>query len=173
MYQCENYVHAEPGERCQAKPISELVLNTATCEIINKLCNGVNDNAFKKILKHINDCLGRIDYSQKIKDKIIEREKLDAELTFYLQQKMKSRDENERYYLDGKYQKSLKDINDLDAELRELEKKQMENEDIQDRLKTINKILNIGEITPDMLTIELTDAFIYKIIATSKRDAVF
>ena len=173
MYQCENYVHAEPGERCQAKPISELVLNTATCEIINKLCNGANDNAFKKILKHINDCLSRIDYSQKIKDKIIERDKLDAELTFYLQQKMKSRDENERYYLDGKYQKSLKNINDLDAELRELEKKQMENEDIQDRLKTINKILNIGEITPDMLTIELTDAFIYKIIATSKRDAVF
>lgn len=86
---------------------------------------------------------------------------------------MKSRDENERYYLDGKYQKSLKDINDLDAELRELEKKQMENEDIQDRLKTINKILNIGEITPDMLTIELTDAFIYKIIGTSKRDTVF
>lgn len=54
---------------------------------------------------------------------------------------------------------------------REILKKQMENEDIQDRLKTINKILNIGEITPDMLTIELTDAFIYKIIATSKRDA--
>lgn len=86
---------------------------------------------------------------------------------------MRSRDENERYYLDGKYSLAMKDIADLDAELKELEKKQMANEDIQQRLKTINKVLNIDGLTPEMLTIDIADAFIYKIIIVGKRDAVF
>ena len=173
MYQCSNYIHAEPGKRCQAKPISELVLNTATCEIINKLCASTNGNIFHRILKHINNCPGSINYTETINNKILEREKLDKEITFYLEQKMRSRDENERYYLDGKYTQSLKDINDLDAEIKELEVKQMANESIQQRLKAINKILNVGELTPEMLTIDIVDAFIYKIIAVDKRDVVF
>lgn len=86
---------------------------------------------------------------------------------------MRSRDENEHYYLDNKYHYCIKQVNELNAELNELEKKQMEADSIHDRLRQINKILDIGEVTPKMLTIEIMDAFIYKIIAVSKREAVF
>lgn len=173
MYQCSRYIHANPGERCKSKPVSENILHIATCEVINKLCSKVSGDLFRRINKHINSCLGKLDYTKAINEKLVERDKLDKEISFYLEQKMRSRDENERYYLDGKYSLAMKDIADLDAELKELEKKQMANEDIQQRLKTINKVLNIDGLTPDMLTIDIADAFIYKIIIVGKRDAVF
>lgn len=40
-------------------------------------------------------------------------------------------------------------------------------------IRQINKILSVGEVTPEMLTVDIMDAFIYKIIAVSKREAVF
>lgn len=86
---------------------------------------------------------------------------------------MKSRDESERFYLDSKYRYSIKQLNDLNDELKDLEKKQLETDDLQDRLKSINKILDIGEIKPEMLTVDIMDSFIYKIIAISKREVVF
>lgn len=174
MFQCSNYIHDEDGDRCQAKPISEKVLNAAAVEIINKLCSdSVNGNIFKRILNQINSLLGKTDLTQVIKDKMVQRTELEKEIDFYLEQKMRSRDENERYYLDGKYSKALREINALDDELKELEHKQMATENVQDRLKEINKILDIEELTPEMLTKDLADAFFYKVIAVSKREAVF
>lgn len=172
MYQCAGYVHAEPGQRCPSKPISEKVLMTAACEIINKMCKD-NGDIFKRIRNHINDLLSQRDFTNTINEKMTERDEIDKQIDFFLQEKMKSRDESERFYLDSKYRYCIKQLNDLNDELKELEKKQLETDDLQDRLKSINKILDIGEIKPEMLTVEIMDSFIYKIIAISKREAVF
>ena len=172
LYQCSNYIHAEPGHRCQAKPVSENVLMTAACEIINKMCVD-NGNIFKRVREHINSILAKRDFTDLIKEKMDRRETLEKEIDFFLQEKMKSRDEGERYYLDNKYHNCIKEVNDLNAELKELEAKQIETDNLQERLRQINKILSVGEVTPEMLTVDIMDAFIYKIIAVSKREAVF
>lgn len=101
------------------------------------------------------------------------RETLEKEIAFFLQEKMKSRDEGERYYLDNKYHNCIKEVNNLNAELKELEAKQIETDNLQERLRQINKMLSVGEVTPEMLTVDIMNAFIYKIIAVSKREAVF
>lgn len=172
LYQCSNYIHAEPGHRCQAKPVSENVLMTAACEIINKMCVD-NGNIFKRVREHINSILAKRDFTDIIKEKMDRRETLEKEIDFFLREKMKSRDEGERYYLDNKYHNCIKEVNDLNAELKELEAKQIETDNLQERLRQINKILSVGEVTPEMLTVDIMDAFIYKIIAVSKREAVF
>lgn len=172
LYQCSKYIHGEPGKRCEAKPISENVLMTASCEIINRICTD-NGDVFKRIRDHINTLLSKRDFTDTINAKMKERDDLERQIDFFLEEKMRSRDENERYYLDNKYHYCIKQVNELNAELNELEKKQMEADSIHDRLRQINKILDIGEVTPKMLTIEIMDAFIYKIIAVSKREAVF
>lgn len=86
---------------------------------------------------------------------------------------MKSRDENERYYLEGKYTIDLRELNKLDNELKDLEARQMQQENIERRLEVINQLLNVNELEPDMLSIDIVDSVIYKIIAIDKRNAVF
>lgn len=144
----------------------------AACEIINKMCVD-NGNIFKRVREHINSILAKRDFTDIIKEKMDRRETLEKEIDFFLQEKMKSRDEGERYYLDNKYHNCIKEVNDLNAELKELEAKQIETDNLQERLRQINKILSVGEVTPEMLTVDIMDAFIYKIIAVSKREAVF
>lgn len=41
------------------------------------------------------------------------------------------------------------------------------------RLDKMKEILKKEEVIPEMLTVDIVDAFIYKIIAVSKREAVF
>lgn len=80
-----------------------------------------------------------------------------------------TKNKGEHYYLDNKYHNCIKEVNDLNAELKELEAKQIETDNLQERLRQINKILFVGEVAPEMLTVDIMNAFIYKIIAVSKR----
>ncbi len=172
MYQCSRYIHGDIGDRCPAKPVSELILMKATCEMLNELVIK-NNGVFKKILNHINEILGSRNLTDDINKKLVERDDIEKRLNFYLEQKMKSRDENERYYLEGKYTIDLRKLNELDNELKELEAKQMESENLCERIEIINKLLDVEEITPEMLTIDIVDAVIYKIIVIDKRNIIF
>lgn len=172
MYQCSKYIHGEPGDRCSAKPISEKILLQALCDIMNRLCIKEN-KVFAQILKNINEVLGKRNLTNTINEKLAERDNIEKRLNFYLEQKMKSRDENERYYLEGKYTIDLRELNKLDNELKDLEARQMQQENIERRLEVINQLLNVNELEPDMLSIDIVDSVIYKIIAIDKRNAVF
>ncbi|MFA7082641.1 MAG: recombinase family protein [Bacteroidales bacterium] len=172
MYQCTHYITPVLQERCKSKPVSEKVLMLAACEVINKVFMQ-KDAVFPQILKLINDKLGSKDLTEEINQKLIEREGIDKQITFYLNQKANSRDQNEIYYLNGKYQGALAHLRELDEELQKMEKEQMETENVQNRLKKINELLNLNEIVPEMLTNDIMDAFIYKILIVDKRNAIF
>lgn len=172
MYQCTHYITPVMQERCKSKPVSEKILMLAACEVINRVFMQ-KDSVFAEILKLINEKLGSKDLTEDINKKLIQREGIDKQLTFYLDQKAKSREENEIYYLNGKYQGCLAQLRELDEELEKMEREQMETENVQNRLKKINELLGLKEIVPEMLTNDIMDAFIYKILIVDKRNVIF
>lgn len=83
-----------------------------------------------------------------------------------------AKDEDEIYFIDKKYRDKIKEYKLINDEIIKLELKKSQASDIKVRLETMDDILK-KEITPDMITPEIMDSFVYSVLVLDKTEIIF
>lgn len=171
VYQCTNYVTSEPGHRCQGKPISEEIVQKTICEVINKIF--IKDSTiFNKIYELISKHIEKDELIDEM-DSLLERQnKIDNEIDLIISQKAIATTDDERIMLDRKYRTKIDEYKEIISKIDELEIKRKNNEYNILRLEEMKKTLAIDELTPEILTKQIVDAFIAKVIIVSREELI-
>ena len=74
--------------------------------------------------------------------------------------------------LDEKYATLVEEFKSISREVDMLREKQAENLNSSERLKVIKEMLGSKTITRDMITKEMMDVFLYRIIVMNKREII-
>lgn len=172
MYQCTGYVDNDIRDRCSNKPISEDILLKATCEVINKVFLD-KTQAFKKMLKLIEKHIVTSDNNTLIETYKDKQADINEEIDDVLKKKGMAKDQSEQYFLERRYRELINDFHNLEGELKLLYLKQQCSVEAQQRLQNIREILKEGELKPELLTVQIVQACIYRIIMINRENIVF
>lgn len=171
VYQCTNYIEGDPGDRCEGKPISEEIVQKTLCEVINKIFvkdSTVFSRIYELITKHIKE-----DASIDEMDGLLEKQRqIDKEIDLIFSQKAIASTDDERVMLDRKYRAKIEEYKGITNQIEELQIKQKNNEYNVLRLEEMKKALSIKELTPELLTKQIVDAFIAKVIIINRKEIV-
>ena len=86
---------------------------------------------------------------------------------------LNAQSEELRDELNQKNVELIEHLDRLNAEIKSLRKREKNSIDSRERLDKMLKILERKELTPDMITKDILDLFIYRIIAISDKESVF
>ena len=171
VYQCTNYIEGDPGDRCEGKPISEEIVQKTLCEVINKIFvkdSTIFSRIYELITKHIEE-----DASLDEMDTLLEKQRqIDKEIDLIFSQKAIASTDDERVMLDRKYRAKIEEYKGITNQIEELQIKQKNNEYNVLRLEEMKKALSIKELTPELLTKQIVDAFIAKVIIINRKEIV-
>ena len=171
VYQCSNYIEGNPNERCPAKPISEDIIAKTLCEVINKVY--LKDSCiFKTVFNLIKKNLEINEVTTDITVIQNKQSDLEKEITAILSQKAVATTSEEQFILDKSYRAKLEEYKGLDNQIAEALDKQKEADYAKQRIETIKSILNTDSITPELITKQIIDAFIAKVIIIDRQHIV-
>ena len=120
------------------------------------------------ITKHIEE-----DASVEEMDGLLEKQRqIDKEIDLIFSQKAIASTDDERVMLDRKYRAKIEEYKGITNQIEELQIKQKNNEYNVLRLEEMKKALSIKELTPELLTKQIVDAFIAKVIIISRKEIV-
>ena len=171
VYQCTNYIDAKQKKRCPSKAISEDILDKAVCDAINEMFLGKNA-PFKELYKLIEKHVHIEDVEDEINKCLDMQARIEDEINVILAQKGKTTTDIERFMLDKQYKERINEYKDLEAKIHELQVKEQNAKSAVVRLEEMKKVLAMNVITPDLLTKEIIEAFIKKIIVVDKTTVV-
>lgn len=154
-----------------AKAISEDILNKAVCDAINEMFLGKNAS-FKELYKLIERHIHIEDVEEYINKCLDIQARIEDEINVILAQKGKATSDIEHFMLDKQYKERINEYKDLEAKIHELQVKEQNAKLAIVRLEEMKKVLAMDIITPDLLTKEIVEAFIKKIIVVDKTTIV-
>lgn len=96
----------------------------------------------------------------------------DEEIDLIFSQKAIASIDDERVMLDRKYRAKIEEYKGITNQIEELQIKQKNNEYNVLRLEEMKKALSIKELTPELLTKQIVDAFIAKVIIINRKEIV-
>ena len=174
-FQCLGYVepdiYGHKPTRCINKPIGEVLLLKMCAEVINKVFLS-STNIFEKLKELIKSAL----VSTSIETKIIEKRERKDVLTRLIDETFQEKLRFENFEMRDKFEKRYNDLVDeyqlLTIQIKELEDKENNNNDLLARLDEMMRILDHKEITWDMITKDMLDAFMYRIIVCDSSHVV-
>ena len=173
FYQCNGFVNGKPKQRCKAHGLSEDILLEAVCSMINNLFLGEDEGTFDDILEVLKNKLKTSNVSMDLDTYENRREAVDEEITQLIKAKSGAKDNDEFYILDKKYRDKINEYKLITEKIKVLVVTKTSNEDIQNRLSVMSKVLKEKKITRDMITAEIVDSFIYRIIVVDKHEIFF
>ena len=173
VYQCNGYINGlEDGTRCTTKAISETLSIKACCDVINYIFMN-NSKIFKKVSSLIKEALStekvtkEIERLLNIKRRLGEEmERLDEERRNEPVIELKELIDIRRDRIRDQYKAIINDI-------KALQEQEDDSQGNKERLDKMLSLLNNKKLTPDMLTKEIIEAFIYRIIAIDEGNLVF
>ena len=172
MYQCNGYVEPKTGDRCEAKPVGEKILLKACAEVINELFLS-GSKVFDKISKIMDTVFKGSHTSSTLQEKEKRKEELENTINLLLEEKAKAEDMKMKSLFDSRYLEACNEYKLLSKEIEDLKNKEVCELDIANRYKKIKELIGEHKVTPEMITKDMLDVFIYRIIVLSRNDIVF
>ena len=173
LYQCNGYINKSVnGERCCSRPVSEVLTLKACCDVI-KTIYLKDSKIFDKVAAILEKTLGKDSITKEITEKASLKENIGKEIDDLLARRPLVETLEEKKEIDSKYTTLVDRYKKLDNEILVLKDREKRVVSSQERLKKMTEVLKKKELTPDMLTKEMLDIFIYRIIAVDDRNLVF
>ena len=170
MFQCNLYINPTEKERCSARPISENMLLRMCAEIINTMYLG-NTKVFDKISKVLEKTLSTENLDKELNKLLDQKTELNNNIDYVLKERMNATGDV-RKTLEQRYQDLVNDYQNVCDAIQKIQDKEADKQVIKQRLDAMLKILNGKEITYDMITKEMLDVFMYRIIAMDRTHVV-
>ena len=171
VYQCNGYIQGRPFERCKSSGISEDILLKMVCEIINELIID-KQMLFNTIKGSIKNVVKYEEVDNKIEQLENHLELIDENISVILTQKANTTDNDELFLLDKKYRDKIKEYKLITERIKELSQVAAKTRDTKERIERMSSLLKEGTITPNMLSKELIDSFIFTILVEDKNNVV-
>ena len=172
MYQCSGYVEPKLKGRCVAKPIGEDILLEACAEVINELFIS-KTQVFEKLSKIMSNVFHEGATTEAIKKKEARRDELEKTINLLLEDRANAQDLTMRKFFDVKYVDACNEYGLIGKELEVLREKEENEIDLSTRYKKIQALIAGKKITPDMITKDMLDVFLYRIIVLGRNEIVF
>jgi transcriptional regulator with XRE-family HTH domain len=99
-------------------------------------------------------------------------ELIDENISAILTQKANTTDNDELFLLDKKYRDKIKEYKLITERIKELSQVAAKTRDTKERIERMSSLLKEGTITPNMLSKELIDSFIFTILVEDKNNVV-
>lgn len=128
--------------------------------------------SFKELYKLIERHIHFEDVEDEINKCLDMQARIEDEIDVILAQKGKATTDIEHFMLDKQYKERINEYKDLEAKIHELQVKEQNAKSAVVRLEEMMKVLAMDVITPDLLTKEIIEAFIKKIIVVDKTTVV-
>lgn len=174
VYQCNGYINGKLKERCPSYGISEDILMASVCDMINNLFINEGSSSFDNVLAAIKNKMKVSNESyNELEEYESRREVIDEEITQLLKAKIDAKDNDEIYFIDKKYHDKLNEYRLVSDKIKTLTAAKAVAIDVEQRLATMESILSKRKITPAMITPEIMDAFIYRVIIAGKHEIYF
>ena len=170
MYQCNLYVNPDDGQRCVAKPISETMLYRMCAEIINTLYLG-NSSVFEKVSKVLEKTLSTENLDKELDKLLDQKTDLNNNIDFVLKERMNATGDIRRT-LEQRYQDLVNDYQNVCDAIQRIQDRENDKIATKKRLDEMLKILGEKEVTYQMITKEMLDVFMYRIIAIDRTHVV-
>ena len=172
VFQCIGYLEADAdGNKCHTQPVDEQMVLEACTQVINEVYLN-NSSVFQKLYKVIEKNLESKDLDELIEKKIAYKDEIDKNIDFLLNERMSAGSFEIKMKLDEKYATLVEEFKSISREVDMLREKQAENLNSSERLKVIKEMLGSKTITRDMITKEMMDVFLYRIIVMNKREII-
>lgn len=171
MYQCNGYVEPKNKGRCEAKPIGEDVLLKACADVINELFLS-NSKVFEKISKITQGIFKEGETTEIINKKNQRKDELEKKINLLLEERANAPTKDMVALLQKQYVDACNEYNLLNKELEVLTEKEEEEIDATSRYKRIKELIDNKQVTPEMITKDMLDVFLYRIIVIGRNDIV-
>ena len=172
MYQCNGYVEPKTGERCEAKPVGENILLKACSEVINELFLS-NSKVFDKISKLMETVFKGGETSTALQESIKKKDELENTINLLLEERANTNDMQVKSLLDTKYLEACEKYKSISKEVETLQEREKSEIDVSTRYKKIKELIDGKQVTPEMITKDMLDVFLYRIIVLSRNEIVF
>lgn len=173
VYQCNGYINGRPKQRCKSHGISEDIILLSICDLINTLFLKEDDSAFENVIDVLKTKLKTANEEDELEKYENRRDSIDDEITRLLKAKSDAKDDNELYFLDKKYRDKINEYKLVSEKIKVLAANKANATDINERLSIMEGILKEKKITPDMITSEVMDSFVYSVIIVNKEEMYF
>lgn len=170
MFQCNLYINPTENERCNARPISENMLLRACAEIINTMYLG-NSKVFDKVSKVLERTLSTENLDKELNKLLDQKTELNNNIDFVLKERMNASGDV-RKTLELRYQDLVNDYQNICDAIQKIQDRENDKVLIKQRLDAMLKILGGKEVTYEMITKEMLDVFMYRIIAIDRTHIV-
>ena len=170
MYQCNLYINPTDTERCNARPYSETMLYRMCADIINTLYLG-NSKVFDKVSKVLTKTLSTDKLEEELSRLLDKKTELNSNIDYVLKERMNA-DGDVRKTLEQRYQDLVNDYQNICDAIQRIQDKESNKQAIKNRLDQMLKILGTKEVTYDMITKEMLDVFMYRMIAVDRTHVV-
>ena len=171
MYQCNGFIEPKLKGRCEAKPVSENLVLNACAEVINHLFLS-NSKVFEKLSKVMDTIFDHAETSTTIAEKEARKDELEKTINLLLSERANATNLETRKLLDKQYVDACNEYGVVQNELKVLQDRQESEIDIAARYKKIKTLINGKQVTPDMITKDMLDVFLYRIIVVGRNDIV-
>lgn len=165
---CGNYLTGKGN--CPAKGVSDKLLQETTLYIINNYFLK-NTNVFKVIKAAVNQTIKVDETTSLILEKENQKAELDNQLGELIDMKLQKKFSEE--LIEEKYIKIKSELEIVLKELEILRIRQCSNQDIQNRVKDINKFIDSQEQELTELTAHIVQSFFYKMIVKDRDEVIF
>ena len=172
MYQCNGYVEPKTVNRCEAKPVGEKILLKACAEVINELFLS-GSKVFDKISKVMDTIFQGKQTSGALQEKEKRREELENTINLLVEERANATDMKMKSLFDNKYLEACNEYKLLNKEIEDLQEKEKCEIDIKTRYKKIKELIDGRKVTPEMITKDMFDVFLYRIIVLNRNEVVF
>ena len=139
-------------------------------EIINTMYLG-NTKVFDKISKVLEKTLSTENLDKELNKLLEQKTELNNNIDYVLKERMNATGDV-RKTLEQRYQDLVNDYQNVCDAIQKIQDKEADKQVIKQRLDAMLKILDGKEITYDMVTKEMLDVFMYRIIAMDRTHVV-
>ncbi len=173
LFQCNHYsTISQANSHCDNKPVSEALAEQACCEVINKLFLG-STKAFVKVSNIVKTTLSA-DKLKAQRAKIDEKKMdLSRRMDELARQRLAAEGMDTKKVIDDYWDTLRTQYDQLDRSLKDIQEREASSSSAKNRLDQMLKILSKKELTPEMLTKDIIETFIFRIFVTGKNDLVF
>ncbi len=173
VYQCNGYINGlEDGTRCTSKPISETLSTQACCDVINYIFMN-KSTVFKKVSALIKEALSTEKTTREIQRLIAVKRRLGEEMERLDEQRHNEPIIELKELIDVKRDRVRDQYKAIINDIKALQEQEDNSKGNKDRLDKMLAMLENKKLTPDMVTKEIVEAFIYRIIAIDDENLVF
>jgi len=172
MYQCNKYIEPKLQERCNAKPLSENLLLAACAKVINDLFLRKSD-IFDRLENVIERAFSFTDTSKTIEDKNKEKDKLEKTINLLVSDRANCENEEMLNLLNNQYHEACEKYSALNQEIECMKNEENEEIEKKKRFDKIKGLISKRELSTEMITKEMLDVFLCRIIVVGKNDVVF